>query len=307
LGTTHTRLWRVDPSGAIVHRAHAPVGVRDTAREQSDARLRQTLRTLIDHASAGERPSLVIAAGMITSALGLKEIPHIPAPAGLEALAAAVQAHVFTDVTALPVLLVPGVRCGHPLDQPGAAADADLMRGEETLCVGLMQMQRIRGRTTVLNLGSHWKSIQIDEGMIVGSATSLAGEMIHALHTSTILASALPKERPQTIDRASLASGMRECGRSGLGRTLFTIRLLELQNRTTPQERYAYCLGAFIAGDVPVLLGNDRAPVLIVGDAGVAAAWREAMMQMNRNCEVVAADDVEQAMIRGLRAIAGAG
>ena len=40
----------------------------------------------------------------------------------------------------------------------------------------------------VLNLGSHWKAISLDEnGRIVSSVTSLSGEMIHAVQTTTIL------------------------------------------------------------------------------------------------------------------------
>ena len=64
---------------------------------------------------------------------------------------------------------------------------------------------------TLLNLGSHWKAIGLDaQGRIAASVTSLAGELIHVAQTETILASSVPHERPQGIDRPWMESGMRE-------------------------------------------------------------------------------------------------
>src|SRR4029079_6114533 len=98
----------------VVAKADAQLGVRDAAREGSPAILRQTLNSLIDSLirQAKQSPSRVLGAGMITSALGLMEIPHVTAPAGASELAAALRRCAFPDVTDLPVFLVPGLRCG---------------------------------------------------------------------------------------------------------------------------------------------------------------------------------------------------
>src|SRR5262245_2733310 len=168
-GTTNTRVW-LTVGDQVVARAQVGVGVRDTARDGSSARLRDALRELIiqvrdDARNRGfaQSPECVIAAGMITSPLGLAEVPHVMAPAGLNDLAVATRPHGFPEITGLPILLIPGVRCGpRPCDQD-TAGDTDLMRGEETLVIGLNAIGLLKPRSTLLNLGSHWKLIKLDQ------------------------------------------------------------------------------------------------------------------------------------------------
>jgi len=315
LGTTSTRVWRVSADGRELARFQAPVGVRDTARAGSSALLRRTLQGLIRQAAepvAGcAAPSCVIAAGMITSSLGLLDVPHVPAPAGLAELAAVTKPHVFPDVTDLPVLLVPGVRYGAA---PGAGAipvgATDIMRGEETLCVGLHHLGRAEGGVLVLNLGSHWKTIGIDaEGRIVSSVTTLSGEMMHAVHERTILHGALPAERPEAWDPKWVDAGMREQRVSGLGRALFCVRLLQLEGRTTPQDRQAYLAGAFIAADLGLVAAaaasKHQSRMLLAGNRALARAWQGALRAVSIEGVVLDEPTVEATMLAGLCAIHG--
>ena len=313
LGTTTTRVWRVSGDGRQLARLQAPVGVRDTAREGSAALLRRTLHGLIAQASApiagSAPPARVIAAGMITSSLGLREIPHIPAPAGLAELAAATKPHAFPDVTDLPVLLVPGIRFGPPLGAEAApVGETDIMRGEETLCVGLHRLGRAPGGAMLLNLGSHWKTIGIDaDGRVVSSVTTLSGEMMHAVHERTILASALPAERPDAWDQEWVEAGMREERASGLARALFCVRLLQLAGSTTPQDRQAYLAGAFIAADMGLVtaaaaaLGQMR--MLLAGNHALARAWHGALRDVSIEGVILDEPTVEAAMLAGLCAL----
>src|SRR6185436_6678909 len=83
-GTTNTRVW-LTAGNRVIARARAAVGVRDTARDGSSKRLREALSELIHQVWRDQdgEPECVIAAGMITSPLGLAEVPHVPTPAGL--------------------------------------------------------------------------------------------------------------------------------------------------------------------------------------------------------------------------------
>lgn len=306
-GTTNTRVWLVR-GDEILSRATVQVGVRDTARDGSSARLRAGLREAIAEVrgKAEAQASCVIAAGMITSSLGLAEVPHVAAPAGLEELAAATRRHQFDDVTDLPVYLVPGVRTGARQCDLSTVGNADLMRGEETLCVGLISRSTVKPPATVLNLGSHWKAIQIDaEGGVASSLTSLSGEMIHTTQMQTILASAVPHERPAEIDFAWCEAGMREQRRSGLARALFCVRLLEQSRQGTPEQRLAFLVGAFIASDLDALKsrGTLNESVLIVGSGTLAEAWRRALSVAGIQAEALDAVASEHALLTGLNGI----
>jgi 2-dehydro-3-deoxygalactonokinase len=312
-GTTNTRVW-LTRGDEIVADARAGVGVRDTARDGSPERLRAALGELIARVrSEGQAPDAapraVVAAGMITSPLGLCEVPHIAAPASVADLSASVERHSFPDVTELPVLLVPGVRSGPARCDRDSIGEADVMRGEETLCAGLVALGLLGPGATLLNLGSHWKLISLDgAARIAASVTSLTGELIHATQTETILADAVPHAKPEHVDFDYLAAGMREQRRAGLARALFCVRLLEQRGAGSPQERLSFLIGAYLAADLDAmtargLIGAGQ-PVVITGGGAVAGAWVEALKKVPAAARALDAEEVEQAFLVGLRMIA---
>ncbi|MFN7928463.1 MAG: 2-dehydro-3-deoxygalactonokinase [Blastocatellia bacterium] len=306
-GTTNTRVWLMHGEEIRAH-ASTMVGVRDSARDGSTTRLQAALRDLLLEVQAQESASCVVAAGMITSALGLAEVPHLPAPAGLPELAAATQTWQFPAVTPLPVLLVPGVRSGAAECDFNSVANVDVMRGEETLCAGLMELGLAEPPCTVLNLGSHWKAIQLDAARrIAASVTSLTGELIYTTQTQTILASAVPHERPATIAPEWAAAGMREQRQSGLARALFCVRLLEQKGHCTPNERLAYLIGAYIAEDFDGLQKHGLLPagqsVLLTSGGVIAETWAQLLTENAMQARIVRQEESEQAVLTGLRAV----
>lgn len=305
-GTTNTRAWLTE--GERIHaRAEAAVGVRDTAKDGSPARLHSALRNLISEVrqKSGNRPIAVIAAGMITSSLGLADVPHVPAPAGVDELAGNIQSHSFPEITDLPVMLVPGVRTGYKPCDLSSVAGTDLMRGEETLCIGLIENGLVQPPGAVLNLGSHWKAISIDRaGRVDASVTSLAGELIHAAQTQTILASAVPNRRPESIDHEWLDAGMREQRQAGLARALFCVRLLEQSQCGTSEQRLSFLIGAFVSSEIDSLMKNDvlrdDSTVAITGGGALNEAWRFAFEQVSIPAVSLSNDEIETGLLVGL-------
>jgi 2-dehydro-3-deoxygalactonokinase len=256
-------------------------------------------------------PVCIAAAGMITSPQGLCEVPHVEAPAGVEELARAAIVRSFDDVTPLPFLLVPGVRTRtRPGGGDGIGA-GDVMRGEETLCAGLLRRERLHAGGALLNLGSHWKLVRLDErGRVAWSITSLSGEMMHAVRTQTILASGLPDGAPAAIDGAAFRDGMDEALRSGLPRALFCLRLLELFGARGPEERLSFLIGAFVATDFAQLRANGAlpagTPVAICGGEKIGGAWTLALEGEGYPVRVQSPGDVEGGLLAGLQAVAEA-
>jgi 2-dehydro-3-deoxygalactonokinase len=308
-GTTNTRVWLTVGDQAPA-RVRAGVGVRDTARDGSSERLRAALRELIDQVRQGfeQSPRCVIAAGMITSSLGLAEVPHVQTPAGLNDLAAATRRYSFPEITDLPIILIPGARSGPRRCDPETAGTTDVMRGEETLLIGLHALGLIAPRSTLLNLGSHWKAIEFDEyARIASSLTSMTGELIHTAQTQTILASSVPQTRPNVIDQTWLEAGMREQRLSGLARALFCVRLLEQGSDSSAEQRLSFLIGAFLASDMDAMLSrgvcdSDRA-VVITGGGVIADAWRGALAQNSIRAITLSDSEVESATLAGLRRV----
>jgi len=307
MGTTNTRVWIVE-SGNIVERIDEQAGLRDAARERDNGIVRERLARLIATAqtrakAAGLHPHCVLAAGMLTSPLGLCDVSHLAAPAGERELAMAL--HEFSDarVTDLPVYLVPGVRSGPRSPTLEDLEHTDLIRGEETIIVGLVREGMLRPNTTFLALGSHWKVIAIDENCrIASSFTTLSGELLHALQTQTVLASALPQGRFASVDPAWLERGRQFVKRNGMGRTLFSVRLQEQIFGIEPAALSSFLLGAIVESDMGSMerAGVLREPIAIAGAGTAPEAWQRILAEAGRASACLSTEAVEQGFVRGL-------
>ena len=309
LGTTNTRVWLMR-GDTILTRVRRPVGVSDTARDGSNIRIRATLKESIEDVlnqtnDTSCQPACVVAAGMISSPQGLVELPHVSAPAGLRELAAGARWFEFPEITDLPILLVPGVRTGPAAVTPSTLAESDVMRGEETLCLGLSVLRLIAPESLVLSLGSHWKAIRMNaEGQIQSNITSLSGELIRAAQTQTVLASSVSSDWPEEFDEEWLAAGMMQQRRSGLSRALFCVRLMDLANEGTAADRFSFLVGAFIADDLDALIAQGiltaNTQVAISGNQATARACQAALAQLSVLALVLTAEEIEKGFLAGL-------
>ena len=302
IGSTNSRGWLVE-DGRILSTAHAGVGVRDTVVTGSTARIRSTARELIDRLAANRTPDLVVAAGMITSSIGVAEVPHVPAPAGVDDLAAASQLVRAPDVSELPLLLVPGIRTSH-----GEVLQSDVMRGEETLVLGLLANGDIAAKDSVLNAGSHWKLVTTDaSGRVAGSVTSTGGEVLHAVQSATVIGASLPSELPDQWNADWLTRGAAAARDQGLLRAFFCVRLLDQAGRTDPAERLGFLVGAAVGHDLAGLRRTGRLErggrVFVTGNPALARAWGHLLAAEGIDAVMVAPPTVVAATVAGLAAI----
>ena len=213
VGTTHSRAWLVADDEVLAER-RAAVGVRDTARDRSNARLQAALAEIIEDVEryGGAAGCPVIASGMIGSSLGLRDVPHLDAPAGMDDLARRLQPVDAGAPLDRRIWIVPGVRTRGTQSAPLA----DVMRGEETLCVGALGCGLLGPGDTLVSIGSHWKRITVDgHGRVAWSRTSLGGELVEAVKSTTVIAEAVPQGWPSHLARPALAAGAARVRASG--------------------------------------------------------------------------------------------
>ena len=203
-GTTNSRLSIVTPDGAVKAQTCAKIGVKDTAIQGSNEPLKRGLTSLFEQAAekSGIDPhdiSPVISSGMITSELGLLEIPHLVAPAGIDDFATSLTRLEPSKGLAIPsdLYLIRGVK-NKPNPPKGAPISSvrnlDFMRGEETQVMGLLALEGAGAPTTVVNLSSHTKYISVDaEGRIRGAITTLSGQVYESLVQGTFIGKSIAK------------------------------------------------------------------------------------------------------------------
>jgi 2-dehydro-3-deoxygalactonokinase len=281
-GTTNTRARLVAAATGRIHcTARRTVGVRDTVltAERGDSPLARAVRDALAEVSTsagGILPDLIVAAGMLSSEVGLTAVPHVLAPAGLDELAqSAVRRHLPT-ITERPIIFIPGVRTP-AAEGPDGWASADVMRGEECETLGAalilaeLEPSSAQGVRSQVFLwpGSHTKLVEVDAaGRIVRSHTTLAGELTFALARHTLLAASLPEELPDDPEPEAIAAGARLAVGEGLGRAAFLVRIAALCGSLPARERAAFWLGAVVGDDAAHLVRHpilQDSPIVWVG------------------------------------------
>jgi 2-dehydro-3-deoxygalactonokinase len=311
-GTTRTRGWAAIGENVIAAE-RVTVGARDTAREGSPRRLGEALRHLTRkiadrcRAHGHSPPEVGVAAGMITSAQGLVEVPHVEAPAGPRDLARGSERHELAEVAPLPILFLPGIRTGPAQVEAPAIGTSDVMRGEEVLCLGLAARGHLPAGGLILSLGSHWKAVHVDPSpRVVSSVSTVGGELLFAVRSHTILASSIPRGWPPALPVRWVREGIRRGRRDGLPRALYCVRLLDLRTPSNPEERLAFLLGATIAAHEDVLLpasALESGRLVLVGAPALVTAWKAVARERGLDAAVVDEKEREAAFRAGCRAV----
>lgn len=312
-GTTNTRV-RIWKGGEPVCESSAMTGVRDTAMDGNNARLTAAIKGCLEDAlraaglTQGEL-TLILASGMLTSNVGLLEIPHVKAPVDIDGLAAHMVERQMPSICRRPIWFVPGVKNTDQKLPPSRIEEMDIMRGEEVEVFGLMARLRLSGPAIVILPGSHNKFILVNQAaQIVGCMTTLAGELLYVLSHHTILADAVDHGFADALDAAAFQEGVDCCRKLGLGRAAFAVRVLNLFAGFSAQQCRSYLLGIVLADDVRALLSSHLFEN--VGKIPVVIAGKPIMQQGLQSLisasfpQIILADAPMQANLSGYGAIA---
>ncbi|MDB4894705.1 MAG: 2-keto-3-deoxy-galactonokinase, partial [Firmicutes bacterium] len=162
-GTTNTRV-RLSDGDRVLAAVTEAVGARDAARDGSNSRLRSALHRLVQEAGlqagipVGDI-AVLIASGMITSNLGLLEVPHVQAPVRPAELARAIVTKRFPDIAPCDIAFIPGIKT---VASDGELVGSDILRGEEAEVVGLRRLMGLAGPVTFLHYGSPHNAVRTD-------------------------------------------------------------------------------------------------------------------------------------------------
>ena len=260
-GTTNLRVTLLDENKHALDVVKAEGGVRHTSIDGHNGRLRTMLKESIDAVLAKNGYTAAdvekcVASGMITSALGLLEIPHVPAPAGAAELRAKMQKKVFEDIAPFEIGFIPGMRNFAGEVNLENFSEMDMMRGEEVEAIGLYKLLKPKGAAMFVLPGTHNKFVAMDKhGKMLGCMTSISGELLDAVTHHTIIAEAVGHSfvNADEYDSEYAKAGARECAVSGLGRAAFAGRILATLGGKDKAKLQSYLLGATLALDVQAM------------------------------------------------------
>ncbi|MCO7026388.1 2-dehydro-3-deoxygalactonokinase [Tetragenococcus halophilus] len=284
-GTTNTRavLWQ---DGEKVEKDFEPVGVRDTSITGDKKRLKEAVKKsievvlkdsdVIDHSEV-----TVIASGMITSDLGLEEVPHLEAPVGAFELAYGMVRKSIPEVFDQPIWFIPGVKNTDKNIWPGSITNMDIMRGEEVEVIGAISQLGMSGPAVLILPGSHTKIVKLDrKNCISGSITTMTGELMEFLTKKSILADSLDESFTDFLDEDALKLGAKTYTSNGITRTAFSVRLLDMYTDYSRNQRANYLLGSILENDIMAIRNTEvfsigsKDPFIILGNQILSQAFK---------------------------------
>lgn len=283
-GTTSFRLWTLSADGEVLGYTRSAQGMASLAR----AAYPQVLEQALAEAGAGPETPVIIC-GMAGAAQGWHEAAYITLPSDLDAIPGqAVQVPGLSrDVRILP---------GLAQRPPGVP---DVMRGEETLLLGLALNGEADG--LICLPGTHSKWVRLEEGSVRRFSTAMTGEIYGLLANQSVLKHFVEGAGAEGLsDRSEFRGAVREAlaAPEALLRALFTVRSGPLLLGAGEPEAVAarlsgLLIGAEIAGMKPAP-GSD---VTLVGSGQLAASYETALHVAGLRADRV---DAEALAIAGL-------
>ena len=283
-GTTSLRAYLLGPAGQVQNMRSLACGIMQlptTPRHVAGQLCADGFELAFDEACGDwldANPGIpVIACGMVGSAQGWREAPYRDTPASLNALSTALQA--VRSLRGVDVYIVPGLIQRSTLP--------NVMRGEETQVLGVMQRQPHLNDCLIGLPGSHSKWVQVQDGCLVHFDTFMTGELYAAACEHTILGRT--QQNTGQFDRAAFERGVQVAlspdGQLGPLSTLFSARTLGLTGQLTPTQQPDYVSGLLIGHELSALgrvlrqrRGDQPLPaIILIGNYQLCDRYQQAL------------------------------
>jgi len=275
-GTSSLRAYLMGRGGALLERRTQPWGIQHLPEGGFVAAFRGIAGDWRD-----QLPTLpVLAAGMIGSRHGWREVPYVECPADPTAIAGGI---VAFDGGCGTVHIVPGLIQGGGLP--------DVMRGEETQIIGALAIEPELAAASLFVLpGTHCKWADIRAGRVVRFTTYITGELYAVLRDHSILGRPAKEAVVQPVDTASAVAhasfhrGLKtalDSGIEGMAGRLFTTRSLFLNGELSAPQSLDYLSGLLVGEEIRSMTaglhGSPCPPIVLLGDAGLCDRYRMAL------------------------------
>lgn len=283
-GTTRARAYLISRTGDVLERRSADQGIQSVLPGGFPA----AFEAIAGDMRRAEPEAAIVLAGMVGSRNGWIEAPYIACPASAGEIAAAGMEVTLADGS--PATVLPGLSCDE-----GAF---DVMRGEETLIVGLGLADGVACLP-----GTHSKWALVEGGLIVRFASFMTGEVYGLLRQHSILSRLA--EEPAAGDTArGAAEGLVASARpGGLLNAAFAARSEVLAGRM-PGGGVGPFLSALLVGQeiagAQALLGRSLV-VHLVADGALAESYGAALASLGVEARLTAP---EAAFVAGVRHLA---
>ncbi len=306
-GTTKTRicLWKYQKE--LIAVKEKPIGAKSCAVAGTTDIWKKGIREMLEEIYtefklSDSKIEAVIASGMLTSNLGICEIPHLEAPVPMETYYENFVKKAVPEVFEREILFIPGLKNSMKLLSDGRQwKEFDIMRGEETETYALLEKYGFGKNTICVLPGSHNKFVYVGkDGTAYGCKTTLSGELMDVITKETILSDSLQHGFLKADDYIweKVREGYQIAKEEGVTRALFLIRLKDLFSGDNVAQLRSYLLGVILQSDVDLLqkqsffAEQDDVRIIVTGDSVIGKAFYDLLLAEGINCELQKENDI---------------
>lgn len=249
--------------------------------------LESQINNLDEHHKAG----LIIAAGMASSNIGMKELSYGEIPFNEEG--DGLHWEILSFKENLDIVLVSGVK-----------TETGMMRGEEIQAFGLTKyLESYRSGILILP-GTHSKHINYEKVKFNGLKSYMTGEVFELLSRHSILSNSVEKCHWINKRHDAFKQGL-EIGFTGeLSANLFSIRAKHILNDSNKKDNF-YLLSGMLIGDELSYLKNKDQKVFLAATEPFYSMYKLALETILNATQVICFGDkvLEKALLIGQKKI----
>ena len=281
-GTSHLRMWPLDPSGKALDCRKSADGMRTVAKSDFASVMNGHLKAL---GLPDDVPAIMC--GMVGSRQGWQEAPYVTVPChiGDPALGA-----VKINNTSRDMRIMPGI-ANRSLDK------ADVMRSEETQLLGLKERMGNALTGLVCMPGTHAKWVHVEDERVLDFFTALSGELFAALGAGSVLKHALdgasgPVDANGTAFVDVVQQSLDEP--ATILNRLFSVRPKSLLHDLNNNDAAAFISGTIIGQDIAGAKARfgDASSVILVGSGHLGTLYASALNIAGLPSQMVDGDEL---------------
>ncbi len=217
----------------------------------------------------GIKGSPILISGMASSSIGMYEVDYRALPFSIQIDIPHFYLFEASNELSHEVFLLGGIK-----------SDNNVMRGEETLLIGLTNTELAFAEHIVMP-GTHCKHVVLENLVITDFTTAMTGELFELLFNKSILKGSLAASE---FDQLSFLAGVKAAATGALLSNVFLARINHLFQRLTPLQNYHWLSGLLIGHELEAFSKINK--VTLIAGSGLRLAYELALKQINPGIQI---------------------
>nr|MBI1229409.1 2-keto-3-deoxy-galactonokinase [Cytophagales bacterium] len=228
---------------------------------------------------------------MVTSSIGLREVPFTPLPIAVSGKNIMMDFVGASTEFSHPLLLLSGLR-----------SDKDVMRGEESELIGVIHMlEGFSGDGLFVLPGTHSKHIRVSAHQISDFTTYMTGELFELLTQYSILTGSVSGVEP--FDPVKFGDAFIQGVVDGKGMSLlsqaFLVRTRSLLGGVEKTANFHYLSGILIGNELTSLTYGEEMPIYMCCTSHLEAQYKLALETLAIPASHISSAIMDQAVVQG--------